>query len=76
MHEATCCSRAVSLPSGPLGGRAVWQIGHSSSSRRTGAGAAVEVAAVAESGNGTSMSSIERYRGVEVWTVFIEAWAR
>lgn len=61
MQDATCASRAVSLPSGPLGGRAVWQIGHSSSSRRTGidgcgGGGGVRVAG----GSGVSMSSMER----------------
>lgn len=32
MQEATCASRAVSEPSGPLGGSSEWQMGHSSSS--------------------------------------------
>jgi len=60
MHDATCASRAVSLPSGPLGGRAVWQIGHSSSSRRTGIGAGGRAGAVVPGGRGVSMSSMER----------------
>ena len=33
MHSVTWASRATSEPSAPLGGRALWQMGHSSSSR-------------------------------------------
>lgn len=34
MHDAMCASRAFSEPFGPLRGRALWQMGHSSSSLR------------------------------------------
>ncbi len=54
MHAATWASRADSLPSGPLGGRAEWQIGHSSSSGMGGAGVG------GGGGTGVSMSSMER----------------
>ena len=36
-----CASRAFSEPSGPLRGRAPWQMGHSSSSFRSGWGTGV-----------------------------------
>lgn len=34
MHNEMCASRAFSEPSGSLSGRALWQMGHSSSSFR------------------------------------------
>lgn len=36
MHIEICASRAFSEPSGALRGRALWQMGHSSSSFRGG----------------------------------------
>lgn len=53
MQSMTCCSRAVSLPSGPLSGKGEWQIGQISSSRKRGRGR----------DGGVSMSNIERTAG-------------
>lgn len=53
MHAATCPSRAVSEPSGPLGGRAEWQMGHSSSSFNGGGGGG------GIGGSGVEMSSMD-----------------
>lgn len=66
MHAVTWASRATSEPSGPLGGRALWQIGHSSSSRKTGW-------AAPRADNGASLSDIERWRE-EVEALPKEAW--
>ena len=52
IQAATWVSRAVSEPSGPWGGRAEWQMGHSSSSRRIGCGGG-------RGGSGVVTSSID-----------------
>lgn len=66
IHAVTWASRATSEPSGPLGGRAPWQIGHSSSSGRSGWTAP-------RAGSGASISIIGRGRE-EVEALPTEVW--